>query len=382
MSEIKYGAVGAHMPPPEINMQVAKLYEQQGVDFMVWWDQMNLTIPRSIWTPDLVPAAAVWDIDVWMDAWTLMTGAAIATDNIDIGLVASDTMRRPPAVIAQLALSVQHYAQGRFFLALGAGETKQFTPYGLSREKPFAHLEEAIKIIRLLWENNEPINYDGPIWKLHNAILGLPPYGGRPPTQIVAGGPGKALRFAGELSDGWICYFPGSGTPEQFAEQIAVLRNHAERAGRDPDALVVMAGFPCVIADTDAEVEDAINNPALLWDAAAMQPNGECWERAGLTNPLGPDWSYARDLIPMDWSREDALRIVKQVPPEAVRATRMVGTPEQVAEQIQPWLDAGATHAFLGNYAPLVAAGNWGDMQGGNATLLQTIEASRLRNPH
>jgi phthiodiolone/phenolphthiodiolone dimycocerosates ketoreductase len=380
MSPIKYGAVGAHMPPPDTNMAVAKLYEEQGVDFMVWWDQLNLTIPRSIWTPDLVPAAALWDIDVWMDAWTLMTGAAIATERIELALVASDTMRRPPAVIAQLALSVQHYAEGRFMLALGAGEAKQFTPYGLTRDRPFTHLEEAIKIIRLLWEHNEPVSYDGPVWTLRNAILGLPPYGGVAPKQIVAGGPGKALRFAGELSDGWICYFPGSGTPEQFAEHIAHLRIHAENADRDPDALIIMAGFPCVIADTDAQVEEAINNPALLWDAAAMQPNGECWERAGLNNPLGPNWSYSRDLIPMDWSREDALAIVKRVPPEAVRATRIVGTPEQAAAQIQPWLEAGATHAFLGNYAPLVSSGNWGDMEGGNATLFRTIDASRKLN--
>lgn len=93
-----------------------------------------------------------------MDVWSLMTSTAMVTNRVRIGLTATDALRRPPAVLAQQALSLDHFAHGRFFLTLGAGEVKQFTPYGLSREKPFTHLQESMKIIRLLWESDGPVS--------------------------------------------------------------------------------------------------------------------------------------------------------------------------------------------------------------------------------
>src|SRR5581483_10805110 len=78
MREVKYGVCG-HMFDPDLNRQIGRLYEQQEYDFIIWSDQMCLTIPRSLWTPDLVPAAAVWDIDTFMATWPLMTDVAIHT---------------------------------------------------------------------------------------------------------------------------------------------------------------------------------------------------------------------------------------------------------------------------------------------------------------
>ena len=44
--DIKYGACG-HMFDPDLNRAVAGMYDEQGYDFMIWSDQMCLTIPRS-----------------------------------------------------------------------------------------------------------------------------------------------------------------------------------------------------------------------------------------------------------------------------------------------------------------------------------------------
>jgi phthiodiolone/phenolphthiodiolone dimycocerosates ketoreductase len=293
----------------------------------------------------------------------------------------TDVLRRAPAVLAQLGLTVDHYAKGRLSITFAAGERKQFAPYGLQRERPFAHLEEAIKVIKLLWDNNGPVDYDGPIWKLRNAILGLPAYAGKPPKLFVAGGPAKALSFAASMGDGWVTFFPAVYTPDEYAEQIQLLRRAAEKAGRDPNEVSAVLAITAVIASSEGEVEEMCNNVALRWDAAAMLTHTEPWRRAGFQNPLGDDWSYSRDLIPMDWSREDALNIANQVPPEAVRAMRVCGTPDSVAKQIEPWLETGMTHLLIVNYAPLVAAGSFGDALSGTTCLTETIEKLRKIAP-
>lgn len=378
-NKIHFGLGGVFMPPAELNAQACVSYEQRGLDFVAWWDQLCMTFPRSIWTPDIVPAAAVYDIDCYLDAFALMTQAAMLTERIKLGIVATDCLRRAPNVLAQSFLTINHIAKGRAFFTLGAGEIKQFAPYSLPRNKPFAHMEEAIKIIRMLWESNRPVSYDGPIWQLKNAILAFQPYEGKMPPLLVAGGPGRGIEIAGKHADGWITFLPPSGSPEWYAEQVQVVKRHATEAGRDPDELLFGAALCCVIAPTEEKVDEATQNLALRWDAAALVPGPDAWARFGMKNPLG-DWSYPRDLVPMDWAREDALAIAKKVPPEMVRKLRFSGTPQSVADQLQPYIDAGLNMLLVGNYAELVLSGDWGDALAGQSVVSDCYDVIRARN--
>jgi phthiodiolone/phenolphthiodiolone dimycocerosates ketoreductase len=167
-----------------------------------------------------------------------------------------------------------------------------------------------------------------------------------------------------------------------YAQQVQDLRRGAEQAGRNPDDLIIMLGTACLVADTEDKVEEACQNPAMRWDAAALCPDGESFRRmTGRDNPLGPHWSYPRDLIPMNVSRDDALKIVDQVTPDDVRAARFSGTPPQVADQLQPYIEAGATHVLTLNYADLVLTGDFGDATGGGHAMLDLVDIMRKRNP-
>ena len=57
MTNLKFGTSGVLYPPIVLSAQAAKGYEDAGVDSLAYWDQLNLITPRSIWTPDPVPAA-------------------------------------------------------------------------------------------------------------------------------------------------------------------------------------------------------------------------------------------------------------------------------------------------------------------------------------
>lgn len=355
MRNVKYGECPPQFPPVEANRAAVEGFESAGVDFVCYYDQHTLTIPRTIWTPDIVQAAEFYHVDAWFEPWPQMTEAALATTNLGIGLTVTDSVRRPPSVIAQLGATLDHYSKGRFFLGLGAGEDKQMRPYGIKKDKPFARLEEQLKLIRKYWSTFDPIDYDGEFFKVKQASVGAAPYTPGGPKMIVAGGPGRALRASAQLADGWMTYAPnGTVSPEQYAEQVAEFNRLAIDAGKNPDEMVKLVAFCVLMADTDDELDRIVNNAVVKWDTACIVPGGEVWRKYGETNPLGDDWAYSQDLFPLEWSREDALKICDAVSPEMVRNLRLTGTPEEVADMIQPYIEAGANHIVLGDYSGVV----------------------------
>jgi phthiodiolone/phenolphthiodiolone dimycocerosates ketoreductase len=375
---LQIGMVAPYFPPAELVRTAGRLYEAAGFDFMLWGDQLNLTIPRSIWTPDIVPAAGGgFDIDCWMDPFACATAVAGVTERIELMLIC-DALRRTPPNLAQQAMTVDQFSGGRFLMAMGAGEYKQFAPYGLARSKPFGHLEEAIRIIKLFFARDEPVSYDGPIWSLRNAIVRLDPFDREhPPAILVAGGPGRAIEIAGRHADGWLTYVPPAGDVEWYAATVKALRAEAERAGRDPEALILSIGCSSIIVEDESQLDEVCANPALRWDAACVLPSGAEWHRWGATNPLGDDWHYMRDFVPMDWSREDTLAICEQVPVEVVKQSKFSGTPARVASLMKDYVDAGANHVFVGNYAALITSGDFGDAAAGVTLTMETCRLLR-----
>jgi phthiodiolone/phenolphthiodiolone dimycocerosates ketoreductase len=355
MRDIKYGENPPQFPPVTSNRAAAQAFEAAGMDFICYWDQHTLTIPRTIWTPDIVPVAEHYHIDAWFEPWPQMTDAALATENIGIGLTVTDSVRRPPSILAQLGATLDHYSQGRFFLGMGAGEDKQMSPYGIKKDKPFARLEEQLTLIKKFWSTFDPIDYDGQFFKVKQASVGAAPFTPGGPKMIVAGGPGRAMRAAAQLADGWMTYAPnGTVSPEQYAQQVAEFDKLAREAGKNPDEMTKLIAFCVLMSDSEDELETIVNNPIIKWDTACIVPGGEVWRRYGQTNPLGDKWSYSQDLLPLEWSREDALNICDQVSPEMVRNLRFCGTPEEVADMIQPYIEAGANHVVLGDYSGVV----------------------------
>lgn len=385
MRDIKYGENPPQFPPYTANRRAAQAFEAAGIDFITYWDQHVLTIPRSIWTPDIVPVAGQYHIDAWFEPWPQMTDAALATKEINIALSVSDALRRPPSILAQLGTTLDHYAEGRFMFGLGAGEDKQARPYGIKRDKPFARLEETLTLMRKWWSTFEPIDYDGQFHKVEKASVGAPPYTPGGPKMFVAGGPGRAMRAAAQLADGWMTYAPcGTVSAEQYSEQIKEFDEFALGAGKDPSTMIKMIAFCVLIADTEEELEAIIRNPVIQWDVACIVPGGEVWKKYGQINPLGENWSYAGELFPLEWGREETLKICNKVSPEMVRNLRLCGTPEQVADMIQPYIEAGCNHVVLGDYSGVVTTpeffGGTGDKHTRLFNRLRELNGQALKN--
>ena len=72
----------------------------------------------------------------------------------------------------------------------------------MPRDKPFGRLEETFRLLKLWFNTDEPIDYDGAFYKVRNGGVSTPAYTPGGPQLVVAGGPGKAMRYAAQLADG------------------------------------------------------------------------------------------------------------------------------------------------------------------------------------
>ena len=163
---------------------------------------------------------------------------------------------RNPAILAQTAITLDQVSRGRFFLTVGAGEAKQFRPFGFERDKPFLHLQEQLKLLRMYFTNRDPFSYDGPIWKADDAYFTVGPYEEqRSIPLVVMGGPGRAVEIAAEHADGWLCYLPAMGDASWYAEQVKYIKEVRERKGLDPEAFRFM--ITCLVHHLRRRTDDS-----------------------------------------------------------------------------------------------------------------------------
>jgi phthiodiolone/phenolphthiodiolone dimycocerosates ketoreductase len=301
-------------------------------------DHMVSFWPESIWTPEFTDLAAVsHSPHRHLDAMAVAGAAAVLTKNVPIITSVVDTVRRHPAMLAQTALTLDHLSKGRFILGVGSGETENVVPYGFDFSRPVSRFEEALKVIKLLWESDGPVDFTGAFYKLSHARLDTEAFNGRAPRiWIGANGP-RMLEITGRFADGW--WPAGAWTPEEYAEKLQLVRQSADRAGRDPMAIVPAAIQMCLIARNDAELAEILEAP--LVKAWVLQPSAEVLRKFGFKHPLGDDWRGYQDINPAVLPRERILEMLSKVDTDVIRQLIPCGTPRQVAQNLKGFVDAG-----------------------------------------
>jgi phthiodiolone/phenolphthiodiolone dimycocerosates ketoreductase len=301
-------------------------------------DHMISFWPDSIWTPEFTDLATVSvSPHRHLDAMAVAAAAAVLTENVPLVTSVVDTVRRHPALLAQSALTIDHLAKGRFVLGLGSGETENTVPYGFDFTKPVSRFEEALKVIRLLWDSDGPVDFDGQFYHLHHARLDSEPYGGRHPRiWIGASGP-RTLEIVGRYADGW--WPTGAWSPDDYAQKLAAVRASAERAGRDPMAITPCYIQVCLIGRDEAALADILDAP--LVKAFLLQVSAELLQSLGYEHPMGENWRGYQDIDPATLTRDRIVEFLARVDPESILAVVPHGTPKQVAQAIKEYVDAG-----------------------------------------
>jgi phthiodiolone/phenolphthiodiolone dimycocerosates ketoreductase len=301
-------------------------------------DHMVSFWPDSIWTPEFTDlATASPSPHRHLDGMAVAAAAAVLTKNVPLVTSVVDTVRRHPSLLAQSALTIDHLAKGRFVLGLGSGETENTMPYGFDFAKPVSRFEEALKVIRLLWDSDGPVDFDGRFYHLHHARLDTEPYEGRHPRIWIGGSGPRTLELVGRYADGW--WPTGAWTPEQYAEKLAAVRTSAERSGRDPMAITPCFIQVCLIGRDDAALADILQAP--LVKAFLLQVSADMLRTFGFEHPMGENWRGYQDIDPATLTRERIVDFLDRVDPESILAVVPHGTPKQVAAIIAEYVDAG-----------------------------------------
>jgi phthiodiolone/phenolphthiodiolone dimycocerosates ketoreductase len=317
-------------------------------------DHMVSFWPDSIWTPEFTDlASASPSPHRYLDGLAVASAAAVLTKNVPLVSAVVDTVRRHPAMLAQTALTIDHLSHGRFIVGLGSGESENTLPYGFDFARPVSRFEEALKVIRLLWDSDGPVDFDGRFYTLHHARLDTEPYDRHPPPiWIGASGP-RMLDIAGRHADGW--WPAGAWTPEQYAEMLGTVRASADRAGRDPMAITPCFIQVCLIGKDDAALADILTAP--LVKAFLLQVSAETLRGFGFEHPMGQSWRGFQDIDPAVLTRERIVDFLAKVRPEVLLAIVPHGTPQEVAKIVKTFVDAGLRVPKILDYGAMAGLG-------------------------
>jgi phthiodiolone/phenolphthiodiolone dimycocerosates ketoreductase len=287
------------------------------------------------------------------DPAPVIAAAGQATSEIDLVISAYDTVRRGPAVLAQTLLTLDHATLGRVVMALGAGEVKQLSGYGYSRNGALAKQSDSLRCLRALLDSGgAPVHVPGDYWRLDGGRMPIRPFGERPPP--VWSTPGPPWEVIGACADGMLTSLRRHrGGLDGFRYDVGELRAATARAGRDVGRLEAAGVVLCLIAEDQATLTEMMNTRvARFYTLLLGADRGAQWRDRGYQHPLGDDWGYARCAAPGRATASELNAAVDQVPPQAVADLAFfVGTRDRVCETLADYAAAGLTYASIVDYS-------------------------------
>lgn len=233
-------------------------------------------------------------IGIGFDGLILATSLSVLHPTLPVHTGVYLLVLRNPVTVARQLSSLATLAPGRLVLGVGIGgeDRHEVEICGVDPSTRGKRMDESLTILRGLLTGS-PVNFSGDFFEISNATILPPPP--KPIPIIVGGRSDAAIRRAGRLGDGWLSIWK---TAEQYRNAVTLIEKSAADAGRDEipnrNALQIWCGF-------------------------------------------GSSREEGRDLVAR------AMQGFYQVPFERFEKYTPYGTPEQVAEFLSPFVDAGCS---------------------------------------
>jgi alkanesulfonate monooxygenase SsuD/methylene tetrahydromethanopterin reductase-like flavin-dependent oxidoreductase (luciferase family) len=199
------------------------------------------------------------------EGWTLLAALAAQTQRLRLGLLVTSNRFRPPAMLAKIAATVDIVSGGRLDFGIGAGSRpshplarREYEAHGLpfhDAAHAVASLAEACTVIRRLWTETEPFDFDGTHIQLTGAFGNPKPVQHPHPPIIIGGRSAPTLRVVAEHANLW--NIPG-GDIDDAISRSALLDRYCTEIGRDP-ASITRSIHLQVSYDQPGGTKDAIN---------------------------------------------------------------------------------------------------------------------------
>src|SRR2546425_513877 len=190
----------------------------------------------------------------FMDTWTLLSGLASSTGKVRYFADVSDLPMRPPAMLAKASATLDIITRGRIELGIGAGAFwDAIHAYGGHRRAPeeaVAALEEALQVIRLIWNYKGPrtrVSFPGKYYQLENAQAGPSP--SHEISFWIGATQPKMFGLIGRLGDGWVIPLNTYISFDEIRAGQRLIDAAARESGRSPDSIRRIANLVGVIDD-------------------------------------------------------------------------------------------------------------------------------------
>ena len=279
-----------------------------------------------------------------------LAAVALNTSEITIGTSILNVFSRTPAALAQEFATLEEMSGGRMLLGLGSsGEFVIEHFHGVPFRKPLRRLREYTEIFNLLIAG-EQLNYEGEIFQMSRGFrLNYNRPRNHVPVYVASITP-KSIRQTGEIADG---IFPIHWPKTLFGQLREQLGEGAEAAGRSVADVTIAPYTKVSVLDGSDEDEALWREARRLLQYYVNRMGIFYWqmlERNGFEAEVGASRKA--------WAERDAEGSMAAISDEMVRSIQVIGSIEEVREQLQERSDLGAQIQML--YAPAGAPKQFG----------------------
>ena len=303
----------------------------------------------TCWVPDHLRGMPPFAIDEFLSPWSMLGAFTELAPELRLGVAVTDGIRLHPAVLAQVATSLDHQSNGRFILGIGAGEKMNLTAYGFDKRQAVSRMRECIEVMQLLWSQTDPIDFSGQFYQLRRAVL-IPKPVQQPSLPVwVAGNGPVTRRITAELGDGW---FPFPGIPRLYKKGLLEIQQHMKKLGRDLSALAHGFWGRVYMHEDSDKVSSYVNRyrgdlalqPWLLRELGYWRDDhAQIYLEQGLDPVRLSLLTYdADDIARLDINK--LLPIVSDIPEKVIQTVLLAGTPEEITQKLKAFIEAGVQH--------------------------------------
>lgn len=303
--------------------------------------RIAMSVPYDFPLPEHAKVAQEMEERGYTDAWsqevdgndpfTPLAVVAQAT-NMRVGTAIANVYTRGPAALAHHAASMAEIASGRFVLGLGSGSQPIVESWnGLTFTRPATRVREMVTFLRQAL-TGERVVFEGRTFRVDGYRLTRPPV--EPVPIHVAALREGMLRVAGEVADGvcvnWL-------SAEDVKQSVAVVREAAAAAGRDPAAIEVTARLMVSIDPPGEDAETHKRREIAAYMNVPVYKEFHRW--LGRGPQFQGMWEH--------WDAGDRRGALAALPQQVVDDLLISGAPEERRAHVQRYLDSGVDTAFL-----------------------------------
>lgn len=175
------------------------------------------------------------------EAWTALAALAARTTRVQLGTLVASLGFHPPAMLAKQAATVDAISGGRFIVGVGAGwNRREYDAFGFPFDRRVDRFEEAFDILRRLLAGRT-VTAQGQYYSVDRCVIDPPPRPGGIPLMVGSVAPRMQSITLPHVT-AWNVWFTLFGnTPAGFAAHVGQVREACARLGRDPDDVAATA---------------------------------------------------------------------------------------------------------------------------------------------